>query len=93
MQCFRQPERFKNLRKISPIPIMPRLFLRVTESKSLEYFIKICFTDDSDTHQKLRTTGLGSALEPEVWTKLTTLKQTFTLSCGNSLIKGEESMG
>lgn len=77
MQCFRQPERFKNLRKISPIPIMPRLFLRVTESKSLEYFIKICFTDDSDTHQKLRTTGLGSALEPEGLDKVDNLETNF----------------
>lgn len=74
MQCFRQPERFKNLHKISPIPIMPRLFLRVTESNSLEYFIKICFTDDSDTHQKLRTTGLGSALEPKGLDKVDNLK-------------------
>lgn len=30
-----------------------KLSLRVTESKSLEYFIKVCFTDDSHAHQRL----------------------------------------
>lgn len=52
-----------------------------------------CIIDDSDAQQRLRTTGLGSALEPEGLDKLATLKQPFTLLCGNSVLKGEKNMG
>lgn len=41
--------------------------------------------DDSDAQERLRTTGLGSALEPEGLDKLATFKQPFTLSCRNSV--------
>ena len=62
------------------------------ETKFLEYFIKMLI--DCDAWQRLRTTGLGSALEPEILDKVGSLKQFFTLSYGNGVVKDkEESMG
>ena len=62
-------------------PVSPALAGRLSTTappgKPLEYFIKICFTDDSDLHQKLRTTGLGSALEPKGLDKVDNLKTNF----------------
>lgn len=52
-----------------------------------------CTIDDSDAQQGSRTTGLGSALEPEGLDKVATVKPPFTLSCGNSVPKGEKNMG
>lgn len=44
-------------------------------------------------HQRFTATDLGVSLEPEGLDKIDNLKQPITMSCGNSIIKGEESMG
>lgn len=44
-------------------------------------------------HQRFTATDLGVSLEPEGLDRIDNLKQPITMSCDNSIIKGEESMG